>query len=157
MDITTLAAWGEFLGGIAVVVSLVHLASQIRQNSKLLRASTANISAQAVAAVSTLCAQDPDLSRIYFAGLAELSALSEADKARFDHLLGLYFNGYQQQFRLARDGSLNSEVWEDPEQAHRWIMQQPGAEDWWGQWRNLYGRDFQVMCDDVIREGEAAG
>ena len=35
MDITTLAAWGEFLGGIAVVVSLVYLASQIRQNSRL--------------------------------------------------------------------------------------------------------------------------
>jgi len=25
MDITTLAAWGEFLGGIAVVVSLVYV------------------------------------------------------------------------------------------------------------------------------------
>ena len=34
---TTLAAWGEFIGGIAVVVSLVYLASQIRQESKLLR------------------------------------------------------------------------------------------------------------------------
>ena len=39
MDITTLAAWGEFIGGIAVVVSLIYLASQIRQNSRLLRAS----------------------------------------------------------------------------------------------------------------------
>ena len=42
MDITTLAAWGEFLGGIAVVASLVYLASQIRQYSRLLRASTAS-------------------------------------------------------------------------------------------------------------------
>ena len=41
MDITTLAAWGEFLGGIAVVVSLVYLASQVQQNSRLLRASAA--------------------------------------------------------------------------------------------------------------------
>ncbi len=32
MDITTLAAWGEFIGGIAVVVSLVYLASQIRHS-----------------------------------------------------------------------------------------------------------------------------
>ena len=39
MDITTLAAWGEFLGGIAVVVSLVYLAGQIRQNSRLIQAS----------------------------------------------------------------------------------------------------------------------
>jgi hypothetical protein len=153
LDINILAAWGEFIGGIAVVVSLIYLAGQIRQNSKLLRASTASVSLQASAAVSTLCAQDPDLSRLYFAGMAELS---EADKARFDHLLGLYFTGDQQQFRLAGDGSLSSEVWEDQEQSHRWIMQQPGAKDWWGQWRNLYGRDFQVMCDGLIREGEAA-
>jgi hypothetical protein len=41
MDITTLAAWGEFLGGIAVVVSLIYLAGQIRQNSRLLQISTA--------------------------------------------------------------------------------------------------------------------
>jgi hypothetical protein len=34
MDITSLAAWGEFLGGIAVVVSLIYLASQIRNRSK---------------------------------------------------------------------------------------------------------------------------
>ncbi len=40
MEITTLAAWGEFLGGVGVIASLIYLASQIRQNSKLLRAST---------------------------------------------------------------------------------------------------------------------
>ena len=33
MDITTLAAWGEFLGGIGVVVSLIYLAEEVRQNS----------------------------------------------------------------------------------------------------------------------------
>ena len=40
MDITTLVAWGEFLGGIAVVVSLIYLAGQVRQNSRQPRAST---------------------------------------------------------------------------------------------------------------------
>ena len=42
LDITTLAAWGEFLGGIAVVASLIYLASQIRQNSRLLEVSIAD-------------------------------------------------------------------------------------------------------------------
>ena len=37
MDITTLAAWGEFLGGIAVVVSLIYLAGQIRMSTKTAR------------------------------------------------------------------------------------------------------------------------
>ncbi len=29
LDINTLAAWGEFIGGIAVVVSLIYLARRI--------------------------------------------------------------------------------------------------------------------------------
>ena len=32
LDITTLATWGEFLGGIAVVVSLVYFVSRSRLN-----------------------------------------------------------------------------------------------------------------------------
>ena len=40
LDINTLAAWGEFIGGIAVVVSLIYLAGQIRQNSKIAKATT---------------------------------------------------------------------------------------------------------------------
>ncbi len=64
MDITTLAAWGEFLGGIAVVVSLIYLAGQIRQNSKLLRASTASVTAQNLFSESSLMVQDPEVARI---------------------------------------------------------------------------------------------
>jgi hypothetical protein len=47
LDINTLAAWGEFIGGIAVVVLLIYLAGQIRQNSRLLRASTASLTMDA--------------------------------------------------------------------------------------------------------------
>ena len=54
MDITTLAAWGEFLGGIAVVVSLVYLASQIRQNSRLLDAAAEDSRIQTYNAASAL-------------------------------------------------------------------------------------------------------
>jgi hypothetical protein len=43
MDINTLAAWGEFLGGIGVIASLIYLASLIRQNSRLLRSATASV------------------------------------------------------------------------------------------------------------------
>ena len=46
LDLTTLAAWGEFIGGIAVVVSLIYLAGQILQNSRLLRSSTVSATAQ---------------------------------------------------------------------------------------------------------------
>ena len=60
MDITTLAAWGEFLGGIALVVSLIYLAGQIRQNSKLLRASTASATSATTSDFNSLVVQDSE-------------------------------------------------------------------------------------------------
>ena len=65
MDITALAAWGEFLGGIAVVISLIYLASQIRQNSRLLRTSTASATSDISGRLSTLLVQDPEVARIF--------------------------------------------------------------------------------------------
>ena len=158
MDINTLAAWGEFIGGIAVVVSLVYLASQIRQNSKLLKASTASVTYQSQNAQANLTVQDPELARIYFAGLANRAALPEADRQRFDPLVGIAISGFRQHFRLARDGLISPDVWADVEQGMSWYSQQPGFRQWWSEWSGkVYGAPFRAYVDDVIREGEAAG
>jgi hypothetical protein len=54
LDTTTLAAWGDFIGGIAVVVSPIYLASQIRRDSRLLRASTSATRGQLFASPAAL-------------------------------------------------------------------------------------------------------
>jgi hypothetical protein len=156
MEIATLAAWGEFIGGIAVVVSLVYLASQIRQNSKLLRASTASATQAMSHTNSSFLVQDPEVARIYFDGLADRSSLSEADQRRFDPLVAMHLQGNQQHYRFVRDGVMNHELWEDEVQALRWSAQQPGIRQWHSLWRHTLGNDFNKFFDGLIREGEAA-
>ncbi len=157
MDITTLAAWGEFLGGIAVVVSLVYLASQIRQNSKLLRASTASVTYDAQNLTSSLIMQDSELARIFWAGMTDRNALSEADRQRFDPLIGITMTGFQQLYRLRRDGVVGDEQWKDMEQGLRWSLQQPGHQQWWREWsEKTYRGEYRDFVDGMIREGEAA-
>ena len=158
MDITTLAAWGEFLGGIAVVVSLVYLASQIRQNSKLLRSSTASVNSDALTRNLTLLAQDPELARIFYGGMDDRDSLSEGDKQRYDALLAIQLNGVQQHFRLARDGSISSETWADMDKLMRFSTVRPGFRQYWLQWgEQVHRGDFRDYVDRLIREGEAAG
>ncbi len=38
MDLTQLANLGEFIGGVAVLVTLIYLAAQIRQNTRSVEA-----------------------------------------------------------------------------------------------------------------------
>ncbi|MBW2422862.1 MAG: hypothetical protein JRG86_01345 [Deltaproteobacteria bacterium] len=89
MDSVTLAAWGELIGGIAVVASLIDLASQIRQNSRLLRTSLATVGLDSQNLMADRMTQDSDLAHIYFSGLDDQSALSEHDRERFDLLIHL--------------------------------------------------------------------
>ena len=156
LDITTLAAWGEFLGGIAVVVSLVYLAGQIRQNSRLLRASTASATAEGATATSKLIAQDPEIARIFWGGLRDRVSLSELDRQRFDALFAMNVNAWNQQHDFARDGLIGPSVWKNAERMNRWFFQQPGGRQWWAEWRFGYDSGFSDFVDGLVREGEAA-
>ena len=158
MDINTLAAWGEFLGGIAVVVSLVYLAGQIRQNSRLLAASTSTTTDNYNNSMNTLIIQDPVMARIFWDGLADRETLSEPDRRRFDPMMSMTVNSFQQHFRLARDGVLGSEAWTDIEKGQSYLAHQPGFRDFWTQWREAaYSGRFRDYMDGLIRESEAAG
>jgi hypothetical protein len=156
LDITTLAAWGEFIGGIAVVVSLIYLAGQIRQNSRLLRASTASATSETAMAVPRLIAQDPEIGRIFFEGLGDRAALSDAELPRRDALFALNVNAWNQNYEFAKDDVIGPAVWENNERMIRWFFQKPGGRQWWTAWRFQYGADFAEFVDGLIREGEAA-
>jgi hypothetical protein len=157
MDITTLAAWGEFLGGIAVVVSLVYLASQIRQNSKLLRASTASATTATTSDFSSLIVQDSDVSRIVREGMADRSSLSEDDLHRFNMLLNMAFTGWNQEYQFAADGVIGRSVWENRMRIMRRVLPLPGYRQWWAEWGDTYPDEYRNLVDGLIREGEAAG
>ncbi len=97
LDITTLAAWGEFIGGIAVVVSLIYLAGQIRQNSNLLEAAAEDSRMQTFNASTALIVGDPEIARIFWDGIEDREALSKADQRRFDPFIQMQYQTFAQQ------------------------------------------------------------
>ncbi len=157
-DINTLAAWGEFIGGIAVVVSLIYLASQIRQNSRLVRSSTSAITMESTNGVSKLIAENPDVARVYWAGLADRRSLSESDRQRFDPMVSMSVGVFDQEYDPLQDGMMSERVWRRRKRSMAWLMQQHGMQQWWSDWgRALYEPEFCDLIDGLIREGEAAG
>jgi hypothetical protein len=156
MDITILAAWGEFLGGIAVVVSLVYLASQIRQNSRLLQASTTSASSQVEVTVNTLMAQEPEVAKAFVGGLADLDSLSEEDRHRFNSVVQMWIQVLRQQHQFQRDGIGSPDEWTYRLEGMRWMLRNPGARQWWREIRELYPERFREVIDSLICEIEAA-
>ena len=106
MDITTLAAWGEFLGGIAVVVSLIYLAGQIRSNTKTVRASNYNhLMDKNEEFNATL--MDAELASLWLRGLDDFEGLSAEDQLRFTGLMSKTLNAAQRAWNFHEQGLLN--------------------------------------------------
>ena len=157
LDITTLAAWGEFIGGIAVVVSLVYLAGQIRQNSRMLRASSTASTSQLLLSQNDAIIQDADAARFYFDGMADSNSLSEVDRGRFNMLIHNQLHVTAQQYEFVHDGVGSTRVWDQHERGLRWQLQQPGIQQWWREFAEVcFGTEFIEYVNGLIREGEAA-
>jgi hypothetical protein len=121
LDITALAAWGKFIGGIAVVVSLKP-GGQIRQDSRLLRSSTSAVAMESANAVNRLLAEHPDSARVYWARLADCSSLSESDRQRFDPMVSMSVGAFDQQYDFLQDGMMSERVWRRRKLGMTWLQ-----------------------------------
>ena len=156
MDITTLAAWGEFLGGIAVVVSLVYLAGQIRQNSKLLQVSTTVAIASSERLSTSAMMDDPLLVRIWTMETAEYESLPEDRQASLGAFVGMQISTIQQNYYFQKDGVVRDQVWKAQRRMAASLLRQAWTQKVWSDGRFGFSDEFGDFVDGLIREGEAA-
>ena len=112
MGLEDLGNLGEFVGAIAVVISLVYLAAQIRQNTRALHSSSYAQSAEQLWLVNLAIAQNSDLARIYAENAAG-KPLTPEDMARLEASLACIFFGMENLFRQYERGLLDSDTWEN--------------------------------------------
>jgi len=118
MNWDAVGAVGEVIGAVAVVASLAYLARQIRQNSSLVEQSA--VAARAKAAATSAAhgadafrriAGDPELTRIWFVGTTNPSALGADALRRLDLLILAQFIEVSANYNLFRTGVLDPEIW----------------------------------------------
>ena len=82
------------------------------------------------------------MSRIYWDGLSDRGSLSEADRRRFDPMIGLFMSGVNQEHQFAQDGVIAPAIWKSRTRGMRWQFRQPGMQQWWSEWHVIYDDDF---------------
>ena len=76
----------EVIGVIAIVVSLMYVAAQIRQNSEIARATIVHDTSASFMNFHQMLASDGDLAGVYYRG-TNSEELSEVEKVRFHAIL----------------------------------------------------------------------
>jgi hypothetical protein len=83
MNWDALGAIGELIGAIAVFVTLVYLAIQLRQNTKALKSATFQNVSSAMACNVEVLATAPNVSPFMLKAQPGLSSLNDEERVRF--------------------------------------------------------------------------
>jgi hypothetical protein len=98
----------EIVGGISVVVSLLIVAYEIRQNTTALQATAMQESTTILREQVMILATNPELSRLM---ASDFEQLSPDDQQRVKWSSRSFWFGYQGQFRQWRIGLLPDDEW----------------------------------------------
>ena len=99
----------EWIGGVAIVVSLLLVAFEIRQNTNAIAAQAVfdlNASANGILMVT---ATDPEMSRLVDLGTANLDALNNDERARYRDYVWANLNLYESVWIHYQRGIVNDE------------------------------------------------
>ncbi len=151
MDIQFLGAWGEFFGGIAVLVSLVYLGLQLRQNNKMAVVAGYQRGQDELQRHFQFLAQNPDLVDIQIRGLKDYRALKPLEQARFHYATGPQLAMYHSTWKAYRDGAVDHEIYDAYEQQVLSMLREPGGSEYWKDVRQLVSPQLQVHLDGLLR------
>ena len=144
MNWEAIGAIGEVVGGIAVVVTLVYLAIQIRQNTHMSRASmTKDLMLASRAAIMGNASND-SLARIW----AEIrDDFDDPEAARRYSFYQSYFRLYELQFNLSKQGLMDEAVSTSYEFVIRMFTQTKHFDQYWSVARSQFHEDFAAYVE----------
>ena len=143
MNWEAIGAFAELLGSLAVVVTLIFLLKQIKTNSIMIQNSTAQGAADAVAAWSRQLTNDPELYRIYRAGLKDDSTLSKEERGLFDLVMFQAINSISSIYLQYKNGGFGEDRWDSEMQIFESNFDTPGGRSSWKRQKHMLDISFQ--------------
>jgi ketosteroid isomerase-like protein len=134
---------GSFVGGTLVIVSLLYVAFQIRQNTLSLGAAAYQESVRAANELGSLLAVHPDLNALFLRGLVDLDSLDAENRGRVSHLFLIALRSWALNRELAAK-SLLPPVFSDLYEASSLpFLRSPAGRAWWAEYESNFDPEFR--------------
>jgi len=133
---------GEFVGGILIVVTLIYLAMQIRQNSDLIKVNGAAINLQVSNSMVTTITCSRENAEYWLKGDSAFESLDEVDRVRliFHESIGIISWNYA--FEL-RQSNLLSDAWHRIQWQIQTVSHRQSVREAWQWCKGGFGQPFQ--------------
>ena len=151
MSIQDLGAIGEIVGAIAVVLTLLYLAIQIRQNNALLRSG----SRQALVGNDVTSLTTNIQNAAVFAKFASGQSLSEEDQLAVSFMFALDLRNREFEYFQYKNGLLDEQTWLSYRQVILINHSSTLGRNWWDKvGRRIVDPEFAKQVDELLLSDE---
>ncbi len=154
MSLSDLASLGSFVSGVAVLISLIYLALQVRQAEKNQRALTQQGRADRAADLALRLA-DPTLGTVWAKGMRRPEDLSAVELDQFLQICRANFLSAEDSFLQHKAGQLDEAAYASFVAGARIFTAAPGIGAAWRQTSALYGSEFAAFMDGFTAKAVA--
>ncbi len=156
MDIASLALAAEIVSGLAVVISLVYVAYQVKQNTSALNVSTHQDLVANQNTVLNLMAGDPQICALLVKADTDFDNLTATEQKQFNYLWVSIMNVFQCAYSNHKTGLLELNIWESWKEGYKVTFNSsPGFIRAWHLWEKTFPLDFANVVNDLILISDA--
>ena len=123
-----ISAIGQLVGALAVVMSLIYLANEVRSNARATRLAARRSTLDAFNRLAQQLIERADLAELYGRGLDDYESLEGADQLRFGARMHQVFRNVEDVYYQDLEGHLDPRVWRGFEWVVREINAFPGVQ-----------------------------
>jgi hypothetical protein len=153
MNWEAIGAVAEVVGAAGVIVSLLYLAVQIRNQNRQARVELVNELARQRNEYSGGVADNNELAEIWFRGLAEYRDLPEIQRVRFSAHIARMVRVMDSLYQHRTEDQFRGENWEAFDYYIRDVFRHAGVQQWWQTRSHFYTSSFQTHVETHLTEG----
>ena len=139
MNWEAISAIGQIVGAIAVVISLIYLATEVRSNARATRLAATRSTLDSLYRLIQQITEHPDLAELRSRGFDDFESLEGTDRARFFSYMHGLFRNMEDVYYLHLRGHLDPHFWRGLEAVMRDVNTRPGVQAWWRSYSRYFG------------------
>ena len=145
-------AISSFIGTIAVTLTVVYLAIQVKRNTKATYSQTYQFATQALGDMAAIVGENKEKARVFAGGMAEPNKLDKDEYLQFAYLGISLFRRYENVFFQYQSGMIDDDFWFGHRDNLPWFFHRPGTHVWWKERGLGCSRSFREFVESTSPE-----
>lgn len=149
IDWDAISAISQLVGSVAVVLSVLYLAVQVHQSTRVAKLATQDAAATALRDVTKPLMENAELERIWRVGLEDISALSVEERARFFHAAYQFLKAFETIHFHYEYGLMDRQLWQGWHGLLRHYIAAPGFAQYWKLRPDVFSERFRKFVNSL--------